>query len=76
MMMKMEPKTAACFTTWILTVAFCRLIVEARLPGIKSIIAFQTMMRVVGKDAPKDLKAKLEVSLCVVNITDWLIICS
>ncbi|XP_028256438.1 FAST kinase domain-containing protein 2, mitochondrial [Parambassis ranga] len=37
-----------------------RVIVEARLPGIKSVIAFQTMMRVVGKDAPKDLKAKLE----------------
>lgn len=39
-----------------------RLVVEARLPGIKNVMALQTMMRLLGKDAPKDLKWKLEVS--------------
>ncbi|KAF3706312.1 FAST kinase domain-containing protein 2, mitochondrial Precursor [Channa argus] len=37
-----------------------RLVVEARLPGIKTVIALQTMMRLLGKDAPLDLKRKLE----------------
>lgn len=37
-----------------------RLVVEARLPGIKNVMALQTMMRLLGKDAPKDLKWKLE----------------
>lgn len=35
---------------------------EARLPGIKNVMALQTMMRLLGNDAPKDLKWKLEVS--------------
>lgn len=39
-----------------------RLVVEDRLPGIKNVMALQTMMRLLGKDAPKDLKWKLEVS--------------
>ncbi|XP_044043972.1 FAST kinase domain-containing protein 2, mitochondrial [Siniperca chuatsi] len=37
-----------------------RLVVEARLPGIKNVMALQTMMRLLGKDAPLDLKRKLE----------------
>nr|XP_004552728.1 FAST kinase domain-containing protein 2, mitochondrial [Maylandia zebra] len=37
-----------------------RLVVEARLPGIKNVMALQTMMRLLGNDAPKDLKWKLE----------------
>ncbi|XP_029030408.1 FAST kinase domain-containing protein 2, mitochondrial [Betta splendens] len=37
-----------------------RLIVEARLPGIQSVLALQTMMRLLGKDVPLDLKKKLE----------------
>lgn len=37
-----------------------RLVVEARLPTIKSVVALQTMMRLLGKDAPLDLKRKLE----------------
>lgn len=37
-----------------------RLVVEARLPSIKSVMALQTMMRMLGKDAPKELKWKLE----------------
>ncbi|XP_008299937.1 FAST kinase domain-containing protein 2 [Stegastes partitus] len=37
-----------------------RLIVETRLPGIETVMALQTMMRLLGKDAPKDLKRKLE----------------
>ncbi|KAM9334111.1 FAST kinase domain-containing protein 2, mitochondrial [Symphorus nematophorus] len=37
-----------------------RLVVEARLPGIKNVMALQTMMRVLGKDAPRGLKKKLE----------------
>lgn len=37
-----------------------RLVVEDRLPGIKNVMALQTMMRLLGKDAPKDLKWKLE----------------
>lgn len=39
-----------------------RLVVEARLLGIKNVMALQTMMRLLGNDAPKDLKWKLEVS--------------
>ncbi|XP_054479947.1 FAST kinase domain-containing protein 2, mitochondrial [Anoplopoma fimbria] len=37
-----------------------RLVVEARLPGIKTVMALQTMMRLLGKDAPLNLKRKLE----------------
>ncbi|XP_041637904.1 FAST kinase domain-containing protein 2, mitochondrial isoform X2 [Cheilinus undulatus] len=37
-----------------------RLIVEVRLPEIQSVMPLQTMMRVVGKDAPLGLKRKLE----------------
>uniref|UniRef100_UPI003AAE48D0 FAST kinase domain-containing protein 2, mitochondrial n=1 Tax=Centroberyx gerrardi TaxID=166262 RepID=UPI003AAE48D0 len=37
-----------------------RLIVDARLPSIKNVVALQTVMRLVGKDAPLDLKKKLE----------------
>lgn len=37
-----------------------RLVVEARLPTIKSVVALQTMMRLLGKDVPLDLKSKLE----------------
>uniref|UniRef100_A0A3Q4ATM3 RAP domain-containing protein n=1 Tax=Mola mola TaxID=94237 RepID=A0A3Q4ATM3_MOLML len=37
-----------------------RLVVEARLPKIKNVLALQTMMRLLGKDAPLDLKRKLE----------------
>ncbi|TNN51474.1 FAST kinase domain-containing protein 2, mitochondrial [Liparis tanakae] len=37
-----------------------RLVVEARLPGIKNVIALQTMMRLLGKDVPLDLKRKIE----------------
>nr|XP_046238198.1 FAST kinase domain-containing protein 2, mitochondrial isoform X2 [Scatophagus argus]XP_046238199.1 FAST kinase domain-containing protein 2, mitochondrial isoform X2 [Scatophagus argus] len=37
-----------------------RLLVEARLPTIKNVVALQTMMRVLGKDVPLYLKRKLE----------------
>ncbi|KAJ1186714.1 hypothetical protein NDU88_003495 [Pleurodeles waltl] len=37
-----------------------RLRVEQRIPRIKSPLALQTMMRCIGKDAPKSLKEKLE----------------
>ncbi|XP_015244422.1 PREDICTED: FAST kinase domain-containing protein 2 [Cyprinodon variegatus] len=37
-----------------------RLVVEMRLPEIKNVLALQTMMRLLGKDAPKELKQKLE----------------
>lgn len=37
-----------------------RLVVEARLPGIKNVMTLQIMMRLLGKDAPLDLKRKLE----------------
>ncbi|XP_073318726.1 FAST kinase domain-containing protein 2, mitochondrial [Pagrus major] len=37
-----------------------RLVVEARLPRIKNVVLLQTMMRVMGKDAPLKLKHKLE----------------
>ncbi|XP_061571676.1 FAST kinase domain-containing protein 2, mitochondrial [Cololabis saira] len=37
-----------------------RLVVEAQLPSIKNVMALQTMMRLLGKDAPKELKLKLE----------------
>lgn len=48
-----------------------RLLVVARLPGIKKVMTLQTLMRLVGKDAPKDVKAKLEVSLRIL-----VLICS
>ncbi|KAG7240999.1 hypothetical protein INR49_026029 [Caranx melampygus] len=37
-----------------------RLVVEDRLPGIKRVMSLQTMMRMLGKDAPLSLKQKLE----------------
>ncbi|KAM6893929.1 FAST kinase domain-containing protein 2, mitochondrial [Xenentodon cancila] len=37
-----------------------RVVVETQLPGIKNVMALQTMMRLLGKDAPKELKLKLE----------------
>lgn len=40
-----------------------RLVVEVQLPRIKGVVALQTMMRLLGKDAPQELKSKLEVSL-------------
>lgn len=46
-----------------------RLVVEARLPKIKNVMALQTMMRVLGKDAPLGLKRKLEVGLWVLVLT-------
>ncbi|XP_029941801.1 FAST kinase domain-containing protein 2, mitochondrial-like isoform X1 [Salarias fasciatus] len=36
------------------------LVVEERLSGIKNVVTLQTMMRLLGKDAPKELKWKLE----------------
>ncbi|XP_069554473.1 FAST kinase domain-containing protein 2, mitochondrial [Brachyistius frenatus] len=47
-----------------------RLVVEARLPGIKKVMALQTMMRLLGKDAPKELKWKLEKK--ALSMTDQL----
>lgn len=38
-----------------------RLLVEVRLPEIKNVLPLQSLMRVVGKDAPLNLKRKLEV---------------
>lgn len=40
---------------------FFRMLVEMRLPEIKSVLALQTMMRMLGKDIPFALKRKLEV---------------
>ncbi|KAL3045625.1 hypothetical protein OYC64_013812 [Pagothenia borchgrevinki] len=37
-----------------------RMVVEARLPGIKNVKALQNIMRMFGKDAPMDLKRKFE----------------
>uniref|UniRef100_A0A1A8UCP7 FAST kinase domains 2 n=2 Tax=Nothobranchius furzeri TaxID=105023 RepID=A0A1A8UCP7_NOTFU len=37
-----------------------RLVVKISLPGIKNVVALQTMMHLLGKDSPKDLKQKLE----------------
>ncbi|XP_054915479.1 FAST kinase domain-containing protein 2, mitochondrial isoform X2 [Poeciliopsis prolifica] len=37
-----------------------RLVVEARLPEIQNVLALQTMMRLLGRDAPIELKQKLE----------------
>uniref|UniRef100_UPI0037E97E89 FAST kinase domain-containing protein 2, mitochondrial n=1 Tax=Semicossyphus pulcher TaxID=241346 RepID=UPI0037E97E89 len=37
-----------------------RLVVEVRLPGIQNVMALQTIMRLLGKDAPLVLKQKLE----------------
>ncbi|KAM9829413.1 FAST kinase domain-containing protein 2, mitochondrial [Syngnathus typhle] len=37
-----------------------RLVVEALLPRIKNIVALQTVMRLLGKEMPLDLKRKLE----------------
>ncbi|XP_034720650.1 FAST kinase domain-containing protein 2, mitochondrial [Etheostoma cragini] len=45
-----------------------RLVVEARLPRIKNVMALQTMMRLLGKDAPLDLKRKLEAK--ALSMTD------
>lgn len=42
---------------------------ETRLPWIKNIVLLQTMMRIVGKDAPLKLKRKLEVGLRVWILT-------
>ncbi|KAM3857151.1 FAST kinase domain-containing protein 2, mitochondrial [Diretmus argenteus] len=36
------------------------LVVDSRLPSIKNVMALQTMMRLLGKDASRDLKRKLE----------------
>lgn len=41
---------------------FSRMLVEMRLPEIKSVLALQTMMRMLGKDIPFKLKRKLEVN--------------
>ncbi|XP_046886883.1 FAST kinase domain-containing protein 2, mitochondrial isoform X1 [Hypomesus transpacificus] len=38
-----------------------RLIIESRLPGIQSVMALQTLMRHMGKDAPPPFKRKLEM---------------
>lgn len=48
-----------------------RLSVVALLPGIKNVKTLQVLMRLLGKDAPKDLKVKLEVSLRIL-----VLICS
>lgn len=45
-----------------------RLIVETRLPEIKNVMALQTMMRLLGKDIPQDLKRKLEIK--ALSMTD------
>nr|XP_020447641.1 FAST kinase domain-containing protein 2, mitochondrial isoform X2 [Monopterus albus] len=45
-----------------------RLVVEFRLPGINSVMALQTMMRMLGKDAPLGLKRKLEAK--ALSMTD------
>uniref|UniRef100_A0A672YV17 FAST kinase leucine-rich domain-containing protein n=1 Tax=Sphaeramia orbicularis TaxID=375764 RepID=A0A672YV17_9TELE len=45
-----------------------RLLVEVRLPEIKNVIPLQSMMRLVGKDAPLTLKRKLEVK--ALSMTD------
>uniref|UniRef100_UPI00398F7046 FAST kinase domain-containing protein 2, mitochondrial isoform X2 n=1 Tax=Pristiophorus japonicus TaxID=55135 RepID=UPI00398F7046 len=37
-----------------------RLLVELRIPKIKTVMALQTMMRCIGKDSPLPLKKKLE----------------
>ncbi|CAG5932805.1 unnamed protein product [Menidia menidia] len=37
-----------------------RLVVETHLPRIQNVMALQTMMRLLGKDSPKELKLKLE----------------
>lgn len=45
-----------------------RLLVASRLPGIKKVMTLQTMMRLVGRDAPPDLKKKLEMK--ALSMTD------
>uniref|UniRef100_A0A3Q3QLP3 RAP domain-containing protein n=1 Tax=Monopterus albus TaxID=43700 RepID=A0A3Q3QLP3_MONAL len=45
-----------------------KLVVEFRLPGINSVMALQTMMRMLGKDAPLGLKRKLEAK--ALSMTD------
>ncbi|XP_012712710.2 FAST kinase domain-containing protein 2, mitochondrial [Fundulus heteroclitus] len=45
-----------------------RLVVEVRLPEIKSVLALQTMMRLLGRDAPKELNQKLEAK--ALSMTD------
>lgn len=52
-----------------LLLLFSRLLVESRLPEIKNVVLLQTMMRVVGKDAPLNLKRKLEVGFWVWIVT-------
>ncbi|RVE75411.1 hypothetical protein OJAV_G00016520 [Oryzias javanicus] len=37
-----------------------RLVMEVQLPHIKNVLTLQTMMRLLGKDAPKELRLKLE----------------
>ncbi|KAM6945668.1 FAST kinase domain-containing protein 2, mitochondrial [Aplochiton taeniatus] len=45
-----------------------RLLVASRLPGIKKVMTVQTMMRLIGRDAPPDLKKKLEMK--ALSMTD------
>ncbi|XP_041835077.1 FAST kinase domain-containing protein 2, mitochondrial [Melanotaenia boesemani] len=45
-----------------------RQIVKTHLPGIKNVMTLQTMIRILGKDAPKELKWKLEKK--VLSMTD------
>lgn len=40
---------------------FSRMLVEMRLPEIKGVLSLQTIMRMLGKDIPVELKRKLEV---------------
>lgn len=42
--------------------------VEARLPKIKNVMSLQTMMYMLGENAPLNLKRKLEVGLCHLHI--------
>ncbi|XP_014893635.1 FAST kinase domain-containing protein 2 [Poecilia latipinna] len=37
-----------------------RLVVEVRLPEIQNVLTLQTMMRLLGRDAPRELRQKLE----------------
>lgn len=52
-----------------MVVIVCRLLVEVRLPEIKNIVPLQSMMRLVGKDAPLHLKRKLEVCVFALPFT-------
>ncbi|KAM9327390.1 FAST kinase domain-containing protein 2, mitochondrial isoform 3-T3 [Pholidichthys leucotaenia] len=51
-----------------------RLVVEGRLPRIKSVKCLQSMMGLVGKDAPRDLRWKLEV-LLILSVFESLGFC-